>query len=646
MIFKKYYAFFTGLVAFIVYLFTLAPSVIQIDSGELAAVQCKLGIAHPTGYPLFTILGFLFQSIPFPFSKIFILNLLNTVWCSLGVGFFALSIKLVLDNLASFDQKKTLKEDLKLKTGKRKAITNNKSKTSPNIISEEKKILTACTGGLLLAFSKTFWAQSTSVEVYSLHVFLLTLIIYFLLKAFLGNDTNIKRWLILSLFTALSFSNHMTTILILPGIAYLYFNRNGFNPASLKRAGWLMLSAFLIICIFYLYLPIRASQNPIIDWGNPIDFERILRHISGKQYQVWLFSSTESARKQFEYFFNNLPGEFAIVGILFCLIGIFNSFFIARKLFIFLVICFLTTLFYSINYSINDIDSYFLLDYIALSFFAAFGIVKIFSLLKSKKNSYLLPSAAISILLLIQIYINFNKVNQHDVHTFEDYTKAVLQSTAKNSVIFSYEWDYLVSPSYYFQHVENFRKDVTVIDKELLRRSWYYNQLQTNHPDVVEKIRNESTIFTKAVQPFERDEKYDQNYIEQCYRNVMTGLAVKITDNNRCFYIASELFDNEMRTGQFTIPKGYYLVPDLFLFKVVKNNNYIPAADPDFTIRFPKARNHYIDLIENIVGTMLVRRAMYEMQFNKTERAKVYINKIKKDLPGYNIPYNLDDVIK
>ena len=39
----------------IIYWTTMAPSVVQIDSGELAAVQCTTGIAHPTGYPLFTL---------------------------------------------------------------------------------------------------------------------------------------------------------------------------------------------------------------------------------------------------------------------------------------------------------------------------------------------------------------------------------------------------------------------------------------------------------------------------------------------------------------------------------------------------------------------------------------------------------------
>ena len=57
-----------------------------------------------------------------------------------------------------------------------------------------------------------------------------------------------------------------------------------------------------VLVIIYSYLPISASQSPFLNWGNPIDFERILRHISGKQYQVWLFSSTEAAKKQFIYF--------------------------------------------------------------------------------------------------------------------------------------------------------------------------------------------------------------------------------------------------------------------------------------------------------------------------------------------------------
>ena len=37
--------------------------------------------------------------------------------------------------------------------------------------------------------------------------------------------------------------------------------------------------------------------------------------------------------------------------------------------------------------------------------------------------------------------------------------------------------------------------------------------------------------------------------------------------NNGDFYIAPELFENEMQKGEFTLPTGYTLVPDLFLFQ-------------------------------------------------------------------------------
>ena len=83
---QKYYYILTGFISFVLYLLTIAPSVIQIDTGELAAVQCTLGIAHPTGYPLFTILGYVFSLLPLPVTKIFQMNLLAALYCSAAVS--------------------------------------------------------------------------------------------------------------------------------------------------------------------------------------------------------------------------------------------------------------------------------------------------------------------------------------------------------------------------------------------------------------------------------------------------------------------------------------------------------------------------------------------------------------------------------
>jgi hypothetical protein len=97
--FFKHYAFLTSIVVLIFYLLTLAPGVIASDSGELATVQYTLGIAHPTGYPLFTILGFIFSHLPIPLRPITKLNLLTALWSVATVYVLTITLKFLLDNL-------------------------------------------------------------------------------------------------------------------------------------------------------------------------------------------------------------------------------------------------------------------------------------------------------------------------------------------------------------------------------------------------------------------------------------------------------------------------------------------------------------------------------------------------------------------
>ena len=634
---KKYYFVLTGLIVFIVYLFTLAPSVVQIDSGELATVQATLGIAHPTGYPLFTIVGYLFSLIPLPFTKIYQLNLLAALYCSAGVSVFVYTTKLVLDNLKAFSYLKTssVVNPKNKKKGKQVQKINEIKTIS---ISESIKLIIAVLGGLILAFSETFWMQSTSVEVYSLHILLINIIILFLLKAYLFEIKNkerndLKPWLVFSIVLALGFTNHMTTLLILPGVAYLFFDKNKFNSASFKKIFLMLLIFFPILILLYSYLPIRASQHPLLNWGNPTDLEKIIRHISGKQYQVWLFASGEAAKKQLAYFIDTLPGEFYIA-LIFSAIGLLTSFMRARKLFVFLLITFLFTVLYSINYDIHDIDSYFILAYISLSFFAVFGLLELFGL---SKNKLMIPGSLALAVIIIEFGFNFSKVDQKGVYTYEDYTRSVINSVTKGSTILSYQWDYFVSASYYFRYVENFRTDVAVVDKEILRRSWYYDELDHDYPYLLKNMRDDVNNFKEALVPFERSENFNSNLLENLYRKLMTDLVANNV-TGRDFYIAPELYEVEMQKHEFTLPEGYSLVPDLLLFKVVKGNEYVPAADPDFKIRFGENSNYYTDMIKRFVGNMLARRAMYEMQFNKLDRAKIYAIKIKKDLPGYPMP--------
>ena len=73
-------------------------------------------------------------------------------------------------------QKKKKKEDKGKST-----LTNKKS----ILLSDNIKYFAAIGGGLILAFSETYWLQSTAVEVYSLHLLLINLVVLFMVKAFL-----------------------------------------------------------------------------------------------------------------------------------------------------------------------------------------------------------------------------------------------------------------------------------------------------------------------------------------------------------------------------------------------------------------------------------------------------------------------------
>ena len=52
------------LTALMVYLNTLAPTFTFGDSGELISMIKTLGIAHPTGFPLYILLGKVFSLFP------------------------------------------------------------------------------------------------------------------------------------------------------------------------------------------------------------------------------------------------------------------------------------------------------------------------------------------------------------------------------------------------------------------------------------------------------------------------------------------------------------------------------------------------------------------------------------------------------
>lgn len=590
-------ALLVSLVAFVVYLRTLAPTVSFIDSGELAAVACTLGIAHPTGYPLFTLLGWFFSKLPVAAEEIVRLNLMSAFLCATGVFVFYHLIHSVLTGVFS----------------RSSAIKFRKKENLPVAVS-----LSSTGASLLLAFSETYWSQAVAIEVYSLHVFFLSVVIFSFLKAVYNNEWNVAGeerssahwWYIFAFTLGLAFTNHMTTILLAPGLLYLYFSTQGFDATSWRRISRMAIP-FLAGLSVYLYLPVRAAQSPILNWGNPATLEKFLWHWTGKQYRVWIFSSTEAAGRQLKYFADALPVEFAYIGLILACIGIVFLFRGSRKIAISVLLLFFGCLFYSINYDIHDIDSYFLLAYVCVALLAGAGILGFYSVLHERVNSAILNTLVV-VLCLMPVFFHYERIDESENYLVEDYTKNMFASMEPNALVLSYQWDYWVSASYYYQFVKHQRPDIAVVDKELLRRSWYFKQLEQSYPWLIEESRVEVDAFLKELYKFEHDLPYDARVIEARFVGMIRSFVAK-SIASRPVYVTTEI-EPEFTTGMQRVPEGLAL-------RVYSDTLRHEMRDVEFIYRSFDRRGRLEDALKNLYATALNARGMHWMQSAQVDSA-------------------------
>jgi hypothetical protein len=570
------------------YLSTMAPGVTFIDSGELAAVASTLGVAHPTGYPLFTLLGWLFSKLPVAHAPILRLNIMAALFCAAGIFLFVRLMDLLIDRLGR-RRSGQASEDAGLRT------------------------MASAGTGLLLAFSETYWSQALAIEVYSLHLLLVAAVLFtFCRAAFSDAPKNQKerQWMLFAFLLGLSFSNHMTTILLGPGLLYWYFSTQGWNKASWFRILRMAVPFGLALSV-YLYLPVRAAQSPALCWGYPATTERFFWHVGGKQYRVWIFSSMEAAGRQFRYFLDTLPQEHAYVGLLLAIAGLLLLLRKERRIFIGTLILFVTCVFYSINYDIHDIDSYFLLAYICIALWAGFGLYQISLWLAGGSRRAIWTKGSLLLLPgIVALALNFNSVNQRGNHLVEDYTMNMFSSLQPGALVLSYQWDYWVSASYYFQLVEGMRPDLVVIDKELLRRSWYLKQVESRYPWLIERSRDEVNGFLREADKFEHDLPYNPAVIQARYVGMITSLIQKNL-HERPVYVTSEI-EREFTPGLQRVPEG-------LAQRLYADTLFHPTAFPDLTYReFPR-KGREEDMIRRLYGEALGARGYYYMSHDRSE---------------------------
>lgn len=612
-------AFLVSIVSFMVYLTTIAPDVGFTDSGELAAVCTTLGVAHPTGYPLYTIIGHVWTLLPLPFSPIYSLNIFAGLCVAASAGIFSWMLTLIFGLI---NQPKTQQK---------------KGKTATNILafSPFAEYVTTIALSCLYAFSSIIWHQATSNEVYSLQLVVLTLSIALFLRAMtLEPHHRLPALMLWIAIIGLGFGNHGTTILLAPAMIFMFFKRPQ-EKFDISAKRWKELSLLTIpfiagLCV-WLYLPLRSAALPDFNWGEVHrSFDKFWYHASGKQFQIWMFNGSFS--NNFQEFISLLPGQLGYVGAAFTLIGIIQLFKRNGTIATFTALLFFGCVFYAFNYGIHDIEPYFSLAFIALFIFAAIGFAYVLTTIQTKSNNIALPITLTLLMTCINIGLHYKQADKSDDTVVRDYTQIMVKNLPKNSVIFSSQWDYWCSAFWYKQSCENMRPDIILIEKELLRRTWYPRFIQRKYPQLFVSLKAEMKEFEQELELFESGGNYSDIRLQGAWEKMLHRM---ITTNYEKFplYITHDVLQSEQ-----AMMRGYRPVPEGLAYKIIKDSEtYTSAvAVPDYTkvaLTLQKYEGHLYEGMQQVITTTLQTSAYYA---EKIEKDQIKVRKIQEQLQKFS----------
>jgi len=295
--------------AFAFYTFTSYPDIAAYrDTGELVTVSNILGVAHPTGYPLYTILGYIFQkAIPFG-TPAYRQNIMSGFFSALTLALFFLII-----------------------------IKICRERTTLTVA-----IISALVATVTLALAPIFWRLSVLSESYTLDTFFILLLILLALQK--PTRRIISVW---ALVAGLSLTNRTTLVLLLPAFFYLLWKRGWFTEFLHSWRPALIL--FIAGLSLYLYLPIRSLANPLIDWANPETIPNLWRVLTRSAYGHGLdtiskqFTLTQVYGPQMLEYLRALFRELNPAGIVLSAIGIVWLFRKRRDIAWFTIISFIIT---------------------------------------------------------------------------------------------------------------------------------------------------------------------------------------------------------------------------------------------------------------------------------------------------------------
>lgn len=469
----RYIAFLLALTALAVYGRTMCRSIYTGDDGDFLTAMATFGVPHPTGYPLFTLIGRLFLSAlsPLVAEPAVRINLMTALFGAAAVGLFYRCAALL-----------TIQRHW------------------------------AAAAALVFAFSPTLWQQSLSCEVYTLTCLFLTLCLY-LVTLWHRDPADTRPLRLLAFCYGLSLTNNMAMALFLPGFLAVVLLR---RPALWREGGLLASLAALFftpIAALYAYLPLmaRGSSAPIL-WGDPRDLRSFWEHVSGAQYRAWMFTMPLAEWPQRLARYAGLAWrEFGALFLWIAPAGLAALWgkrqapgepSPRRMAFGLTVYIHAATVVYATNYNITDIYVYFIPAYVTIALWIAVGAETVFAGLFERlwnrlraaaptrqRQTRLIATVAVSIPIL-QMSAHFQATDKSGNFLEADYVHNVLQSAPRdaivlcgNNVIFSF---------WYYKWVRGERPDLVPLHTDLLlggllhNSYWYYRHIRRQWPQILD----------------------------------------------------------------------------------------------------------------------------------------------------------------
>ncbi|MBU1039453.1 DUF2723 domain-containing protein [Patescibacteria group bacterium] len=433
------YFILAWLVPLIFYWQAVAPTVQLEDSAELTTAVLTWGIPHPSGYPLYVLLARSWSSL---------IGLTPWAVNLFSIGCAVLALAFVY-----------------------KAARWWGAGSIGSLVAT-----------WLLAGWPAFWSQTIVAEVYSLHVLLLAMIIY--LAARFKQSGSSYLVYVTSLLAGLAAGNHLLIIWLWPILVVYYYK----FWTMIDLAGRLrLLGVFFLASLVYLYLPWRAAQNPLLNWGQADNWFSFWHHVLRLGYNDigWSALTGFKAGLIGSFILDLLTGfGWPILLILF--LGLVVGYKTYGKTIIFLLAVVVSQILPAVflrqygwglgvafTYSV-----YWSGAILALAILVAVAIkaleewlVKNNSLSKKQFQVWLAVIIILS-LPVVSWYNNFWQLNYQADYWPEVYAEKLLSGLAPQAILFIWGEDYandsLLFTIAYQKLVKRTRPDVTVVDGQII----------------------------------------------------------------------------------------------------------------------------------------------------------------------------------